>query len=85
MNFYDEVMPEYPTAGSRCITRHGKGKITKVDIFREEISILLDEAGEIKMSLGELKRARSRNKFTILDGPVSRDSERVSGLDELEG
>jgi len=85
MNFYDEVMPEYPSAGSRCITRHGRGKITKVDIFREEISILLDEAGEIKMSLGELKRARSRNKFTVLDGPSARDSERVSGLDDLEG
>jgi len=85
MEFYDEVMPQYPQAGSRCVTRHGRGRITKVDIFREQISILLEEAGEIKMSLGELKRAKSRGKFTILDGPSSRESEKVEDLNELEG
>jgi len=85
MNFYEEVMPQYPTPGSRCLTGQGKGRITKIDIFNEEISILLDDAGEIKMSLGELKRARSRGKFSVLDGPSLREMEKVNGLDELEG
>jgi len=85
MNFYEEVMPQYPMAGSRCVTRHGKGRITKVDIFKEEISILLDDAGEVKMSLGEIKRAKSRGKFTVLDAPSFRDNDRNNALDELEG
>jgi len=85
MNFYEEVMPQYPAAGSRCQTGHDKGRVTKVDIFREEIFILLDEAGEIRMSLGELKRAKSRGTFSVLGGPVAREAERANGLDELEG
>ena len=85
MAFYEEVMPQYPAAGSRCSSRHGKGRITKVDIFREEISILLDDAGEIKMSLGELKRAKSRGNFTILEPPSNRNASRNRGLEELEG
>ncbi|MEE9554373.1 MAG: regulatory iron-sulfur-containing complex subunit RicT [candidate division Zixibacteria bacterium] len=85
MDFYEEVMPEYPAKGSRCATRHGKGRITKVDIFREEISILLDDAGEIKMSIGEVKRAIGRGKFTIQDSPSDRRAERTRGMEELEG
>ena len=85
MDFYEEVMPQYPSVGSRCTTRHGRGRISKVDIFREEISILLEDAGEIKMSIGELKRAKSRGKFIIHDAPSARTNERVRGMEELEG
>jgi len=85
MNFYEDIMPQYPMPGSRCLTVQGKGRVTKVDIFKEEISVLLEDAGEIKISLGEFKRAKSRGKFSILDGPSAREMEKVSDLDELEG
>jgi cell fate regulator YaaT (PSP1 superfamily) len=85
MEFYEKVTPQYPAVGSRVATRHGGGRISKVDIFREQISILLEEAGEIKMSLGELKRARSRGKFNVLGGPAKGEPEKVNELDDLEG
>ncbi len=78
-------MPQYPAVGSRCTTRHGTGRISRVDIFREEISILLEDAGEIKMSIGEMKRAKSRGKFVIHDSPAARETERAGGLEDLEG
>lgn len=85
MEFYEDVMPQYPSVGSRCSTNMGQGRVSKVDIFREEIVILLDEAGEVKMSLGELKKAKNRGKFAVLTGPSSPGTERYNGLDELEG
>ncbi len=86
MEFYDEVTPLYPSVGARCTTRHGKGVITKSDIFKEEIRILLDEAGEIVMTLGELKRARSRGTFSVTDSRSSRSNNVGSKeLDDLQG
>lgn len=85
MEFYNEVMPLYPPAGARCRTKDGTGIITKVNIFKEEISILLDDAGEIKMSIGELKRARNRGHFKLLDGYQEKASDTTGGLHELEG
>ncbi len=84
MVFYNEVMPLYPQAGVRCLTKDGAGIITKVDIFKEEISILLDDAGEIKMNIGELKRARNRGDFKLLDRYARKTSEAAGGLDEFE-
>jgi cell fate regulator YaaT (PSP1 superfamily) len=85
MEFYEKVTPQYPPVGARCATRHGNGVVTKVDIFKEEIGILLDEAGEIKMSLGELKRARGRGNFKLLDDRAGRTPESDNELRELEG
>ena len=86
IDYYEEVMPLYPPAGARCKTRHGTGRIIKSDIFREEIRILLDEAGEIKMSLDELKRAKSRGTFKVLrDSHRQERTEDTSELDKLQG
>jgi cell fate regulator YaaT (PSP1 superfamily) len=85
MDFYEDVIPLYPPVGARCATRHGNGVITKVDIFNEQISILLDEAGEIKMNLGELKRARSRGNFKLLDDRGKEAFESDNEMKELEG
>ncbi len=85
MNFYNNAMPEYPPVGVRCSTTHGVGIITKIDIFKEEINILLDDAGEIKMNLGELKRARNRGNFKLLDGYARRTEQTDRKLNELEG
>jgi cell fate regulator YaaT (PSP1 superfamily) len=88
MDFYEEVSPQYPRVGARCVTRHGTGRITRSDIFNEEIRVLLDEAGEIRMSLAELKRARNRGNFKIIrekPGEVEETAEDSSELDKLEG
>ena len=86
MNYYEEVTPQYPRVGARCSTRHGTGRIIRADIFREEIRILLDEAGEIRMSLAELNRARNRGSFRILSDDRARgEEEDVSELNKLEG
>jgi len=88
MEYYEEVTPQYPRVGARCITRHGTGRITRSDIFNEEIRILLDEAGEIKMSLAELKRAKNRGNFRIIsEKPVDTEEEKedTSELEGLEG
>lgn len=85
MGFYNEVMPQYPPVGVRCVTRHGSGIITDVDIFKEEISILLDDAGEIKMNIGELKQAENRGNFKLLDSYSRRTGQTDNGLNELEG
>jgi cell fate regulator YaaT (PSP1 superfamily) len=69
MEFYEEVTPLYPPLGARCSTKKGTGKIIKVDIFKEKIHILLDESGELIMSLAELKKARARGQFIVADDP----------------
>ncbi len=85
MAFYNDAMPQYPPVGARCVTRHGAGIITKVDIFKEEISILHDEAGEIKMNLGELKQARNRGSFKLLDNYEKSTPETGSRPNKREG
>jgi cell fate regulator YaaT (PSP1 superfamily) len=86
MDFYDEVTPQYPRVGARCMTKHGTGRIIRSDIFNEEIRILLDEAGELKMSLAELKRAKNRGNFKIIsEEPVETEEEDTSELKGLEG
>jgi len=88
MDYYEEVTPQYPRVGSRCVTRHGTGRIIRSDIFNEEIRILLDEAGEIRMNLAELKRARNRGTFKLIgEKPAEAEEaeEDAAGLDALEG
>lgn len=85
MDFYNDVIPQYPPVRARCLTKYGAGIIKKVDIFNEEISILLDDAGEIKMSLGELKRAKTRGNFKLLDGYERRTAGTGNEMNELKG
>jgi cell fate regulator YaaT (PSP1 superfamily) len=86
IDYYEEVMPLYPPVGARCKTRHGTGKVIKSDIFREEVRILLDEAGEVRMSLAELKRAKNRGTFKVIRDSHRRDKlEDTSELDKLQG
>ena len=74
MNFYEEVTPLYPPLGARCSTKKGTGKIIKVDIFNEKIHILLDDAGELIMNIAELKKAKTRGQFQVLETPGMRSS-----------
>ena len=86
MGFYDDVIPQYPRVGARCMTNRGTGRIIRSDIFNEEIRILLDEAGELKMSLAELKRAKNRGNFKIIgEEPPETGEEDSSELEKLEG
>ena len=86
MDFYEEVSPQYPRVGARCMTSQGPGKIIRSDIFREEIRILLDEAGELRMSLAEFKKARNRGHFRLLgEDRTDSDDETSSELKGLEG
>ena len=86
MNFYEEVSPLYPPLGAKCSTKKGTGKIIKVDIFNEKIHILMDEDGELIMSLAELKKARTRGQFQVLDVPGSRaTSQEDDELKNLQG
>jgi len=85
MEFYEEVSPLYPPLGARCQTKRGTGKVIKVDIFKEKIHILLDEEGELIMSLAELKKAKTRGQFTVLDAPRSRDQGEDEELKKLQG
>ena len=86
IDYYEEVMPLYPPVGARCKTKSGTGRVIKSDIFREEVRILLDEAGELIMSIGELKRAENRGNFKILHDRKRREEiEDTSELDKLQG
>jgi cell fate regulator YaaT (PSP1 superfamily) len=85
MEFYEEVTPLYPSIGARCQTKRGTGKVIKVDIFKEKIHILLDEEGELIMSLAELKKARARGQFTVFDSPRGRDQGDDEELKKLQG
>jgi cell fate regulator YaaT (PSP1 superfamily) len=85
MEFYEDVAPLYPPLGARCDTKKGTGKIIKVDIFNEKIHILLDENGELIMNLAELKKARARGQFKVLDAPgraQTPDDEELKKLQE---
>lgn len=86
MDYYDEVIPQYPRVGARCMTKQGTGRIIRSDIFKEEIRILLDEAGELRMSLAELKKAKNKGNFRIIsEQPVETEEEDSSELEGLEG
>jgi len=86
IDYYEEAMPLYPPVGSRCKTKNGTGRVIKSDIFREEVRILLDEAGELRMSIGELKRAQNRGTFKIIhDRKRREETEDTSELDKLQG
>jgi cell fate regulator YaaT (PSP1 superfamily) len=85
MEFYEEVSPLYPAHGARCQTKRGPGKVIKVDIFKEKIHVLLDEEGELVMSLAELKKARARGQFTVFDSPRGRDQNDDEELKKLQG
>jgi len=85
MEFYEEVSPLYPPLGARCQTKKGAGKIIKVDIFKEKIHILLDENGELIMSLAELKKARARGQFQVQDEPRKAQAAEDEELRNLQG
>jgi len=85
MEFYEEVSPLYPPLGARCKTKQGAGKVIKVDIFKEKVHILLDENGELIMSLAELKKARVRGQFTIVEEPGRPQSAEDEELRKLQG
>jgi cell fate regulator YaaT (PSP1 superfamily) len=85
MEFYEEVTPLYPPPGARCITKKGTGKITKVDIFKEKIHILLDEDGELIMNIAELKKARTRGEFKVIDSPGRSQTADDEELRKLQG
>jgi cell fate regulator YaaT (PSP1 superfamily) len=85
MEFYEEVAPLYPPIGARCQTKKGTGKIIKVDIFNEKIHILLDEDGELIMSLAELKKARARGQFQVQDEPRRSHTAEDEELRNLQG
>jgi cell fate regulator YaaT (PSP1 superfamily) len=85
MEFYEEVSPLYPPPGARCNTKRGTGKIIKVDIFKEKIHILLDENGEMVMNLAELKKARARGQFKVLEAPGRPQAPEDEELKKLQG
>jgi cell fate regulator YaaT (PSP1 superfamily) len=85
MEFYEGVSPLYPPLGARCETGKGKGKIIKVDIFKEKIHILLDENGELIMSLAELKKAKARGQFKVLEAPGRDQAQEDEELKKLQG
>lgn len=60
----------FPKPGSRFETVAGAGEITKVDIFRQEMTVKLDIGGETKLTAIDLQRLQ-RNQagvFTIWRG-----------------
>jgi cell fate regulator YaaT (PSP1 superfamily) len=85
MEFYEEVTPLYPSVGARCITKKGTGKIIKVDIFKEKIHILLDEDGELVMNIAELKKAKTRGEFKVMDSPGRSSAPDDEELRKLQG
>ncbi len=85
MEFYEEVTPLYPPPGARCMTKKGPGKIIKVDIFKEKIHILLDEDGELIMNIAELKKARTRGEFKVIDSPGRSQTADDEELRKLQG
>jgi cell fate regulator YaaT (PSP1 superfamily) len=85
MEFYEEASPLYPALGSRCTTKKGVGRVIKVDIFNEQIHVLLDESGELKMSLAELKKARARGEFKVLEAPGRAAAVEDEELRKLQG
>jgi cell fate regulator YaaT (PSP1 superfamily) len=85
MEFYEEVTPLYPFIGARCQTKKGIGKVLKVDIFNEKIHILLDEDGELIMSLAELKKAKTRGQFQVLEQPGRIQQTEDDELKNLQG
>jgi cell fate regulator YaaT (PSP1 superfamily) len=85
MEFYEEVSPLYPPLGARCQTKRGTGRVIKVDIFKEKIHVLLDEEGELIMSLAELKKARARGQFSILEAPGRDQHSEDEELKKLQG
>jgi cell fate regulator YaaT (PSP1 superfamily) len=85
MEFYEETSPLYPPLGARCKTIQGTGKVIKVDIFKEKVHILLEENGEVIMSLAELKKARVRGQFVVLEEPGRAVSAEDEELRKLQG
>jgi cell fate regulator YaaT (PSP1 superfamily) len=85
MEFYEEVTPLYPAPGTRCQTKKGVGKVIKVDIFNEKIHILLDENGELIMSLAELKKAKTRGQFQVIEQPGRVQTAEDEELKNLQG
>jgi len=85
MEFYEETSPLYPPLGARCKTLQGIGKVIKVDMFKEKIHILLEENGEVIMSLAELKKARVRGQFVVLEEPGRAVSTEDEELRKLQG
>lgn len=85
MEFYEETSPLYPPLGARCKTIQGIGKVIKVDIFKEKVHILLEESGEVIMGLAEMKKARARGQFVILEEPGRAVSAEDEELRKLQG
>jgi cell fate regulator YaaT (PSP1 superfamily) len=85
MEFYEEVFPLYPPLGARCNTKRGIGKIIKVDIFNERIHILLDDDGELIMNLAEVRKAKGRGQFQVLDTPGRSQAPDDEELKKLQG
>jgi cell fate regulator YaaT (PSP1 superfamily) len=85
MEFYEEVTPLYPPVGARCSTKRGAGKIIKIDIFKEKIHILLDESGELVMNIAELKKAKTRGEFKVMDSPGRSQTPDDEELKNLQG
>lgn len=67
--FYEQVTPDYPPVGGEGLFHGLKCIIEKCDIFREKITLRLEDEGLKIISLDEFKRAVKRGQFRLLGKP----------------
>jgi len=67
--YYESVVPDYPPVGGQCIFQGLHGTIEKCDIFKQKITIRLEDEGHKVISLDEFKRAVKRGQFKLTEPP----------------
>ena len=67
--FYEDVLPDYPPAGARCLFHNSEAYIEKFNIFYEQITLRLEDGGYRVITLDEYKRALQRKHFKLLKRP----------------
>jgi cell fate regulator YaaT (PSP1 superfamily) len=80
--YYESVVPDYPPLGCQCLFQNMAGLVEKCDIFKQKITLRLENEGQRIISLDEFKRAVKRGQFRITERPKP---EKFEGEDQELG
>ncbi|MCD6521114.1 MAG: stage 0 sporulation family protein [Anaerolineae bacterium] len=59
-DFYQEVKSKFPKVGKMVNTPYGPGKVIKVSVFKETVSILLEDGSTLELTAEELEELAKR-------------------------
>jgi cell fate regulator YaaT (PSP1 superfamily) len=60
--YYEKIQKNFPKVGKRVVTKRGEGKVVRLNVLKETITVFLDSGEEVEVDAGDIKRASVSQK-----------------------